>query len=374
MRTIKLWRVNTSSGDGLEVEQLKAVVETKTEQLLEDILTTNPGLLMPDLKLVGRQTETPGGPLDLLGVDGEGVLVVFELKRGILTREAVAQVIDYGSFLVSLDADDLATHISQRSGNLGTEKIDDFLSWYQEQFANPLEDHLRPRLVLVGLGADERTRRMVEFLSSGDFDVSLITFHAFEIDGGIALARQVEVEAPSRPSSASATKTGNLELLKQRTSKLGVDTYYFDVARFVREILPGYEWPNPSGFSYALSELTEAGTPTYRSYIALFLRESKPGRIQILLYERAVEAITSEPMKPPECFREFFEMKPNGTAEMWIESTSHWNDVQDCVRQVCDAVSEGWKLKSNAITAQGSAASGSGVQTFRLDPDEGQDD
>lgn len=357
MKAIRLWRIDTSLENGRRVEQLEAVAETETERLLEDILTANPGLLMPDLKLVGRQTETPGGSLDLLGVDGDGALVVFELKRGTLTREAVAQVIDYGSFLSSLDADELAAHISQRSGNLGIEAIGDFSSWYQEEYAKPLEDHLRPRLVLVGLGADERTRRMVEFLSSGDFDVSLITFHAFELDRGIALARQVEVEAPSCPASASATKIGNLERLKERTSKLRVDGHYFEVARSVREILPGYEWPNPSGFSYGLPELTEAGTPTYRAYVALFLRETKPGKIQILLKERAVDAITAEPMEPPECFHDLFEIKPNGTAEMWIESRPHWVEVGDCVRQVCTAVSDGWKLKSNTIAAEGSAGS-----------------
>ena len=40
-------------------------------------------------------------------------LVVFELKRGALTREAVAQVIDYASYLDGMDLDDLANHISQ---------------------------------------------------------------------------------------------------------------------------------------------------------------------------------------------------------------------------------------------------------------------
>ena len=58
-------------------------------------------MLMPGLKLVGRQTPTEGGPLDLLGVDEDGRLVVFELKREMLSREAVAQVIDYASYLDS---------------------------------------------------------------------------------------------------------------------------------------------------------------------------------------------------------------------------------------------------------------------------------
>ena len=50
-------------------------------------------MLMPGLTLVGRQTPTGSGWLDLLGVDEDGKLVVFELKRGKLTREAVAQAI-----------------------------------------------------------------------------------------------------------------------------------------------------------------------------------------------------------------------------------------------------------------------------------------
>lgn len=42
MKAIKLWRVDASSEGGRRVEQLKAVTETETERLLEDILTTTP--------------------------------------------------------------------------------------------------------------------------------------------------------------------------------------------------------------------------------------------------------------------------------------------------------------------------------------------
>ena len=47
------------------------------------------------------------GPLDLLGIDQDGDLIVFELKRGTLTREAVAQIIDYASYLDSLKRETL---------------------------------------------------------------------------------------------------------------------------------------------------------------------------------------------------------------------------------------------------------------------------
>jgi len=355
MKTIKLWRVDNPTSTAPDVIALTGVSKTETERLLEDILVANPALLTDDLTVVGRQTETPGGPLDLLGIDGDGKFAVFELKRGTLTREAVAQIIDYGSFLSTLNAEELGTHISQRSGNHGIDRIEDFFGWYQEQFAKPLEDYPRPRLVLVGLGADERTRRMVEYLSTGEFDVSLITFHAFESEGALLLARQVEVEAPTRPPSD--TKERNLEKLRERASKLGISSFYFDVARFFREQLHGYEWPNPSGFSYYLPELTESGTQTNRAYIALTFHETKPGRVLIRLYERAVAAAAMASSDLPQCYHEIFELKPNGTAEAWLKSASQWQEAQGCMKAVCEVVSEGWKRRSDAATAAASGES-----------------
>ena len=88
---------------------------------------------MPGLTLVGRQTPTEGGPLDLLGVDSDGKLAVFELKRGTLSRDAVAQIIDYASDLDSMELGALAEHISERSGEHGIAKIDDFEEWYNQE-------------------------------------------------------------------------------------------------------------------------------------------------------------------------------------------------------------------------------------------------
>jgi RecB family endonuclease NucS len=114
------------------VAPLKAINQTETESILEEVIVSCPEILIPGLKLVGRQTDTPGGPLDLLGVDANGRLVVFELKRGNLTRDAVAQIIDYGSYLAELDPERLSNHISERSGRLGIGRIEDFIlnaSW-----------------------------------------------------------------------------------------------------------------------------------------------------------------------------------------------------------------------------------------------------
>jgi RecB family endonuclease NucS len=137
MEEIRLWKVSTNPTDKAKALPVEAIAETTTEKLLEDVLTGSPDVLMPNLKLVGRQTETPGGPLDLLGVDEDGRLVVFELKRGSLTRDAVAQAIDYASYLADLEIDDLCRHIAGNSGRGGTEQIVDFAEWYQNHFQKP---------------------------------------------------------------------------------------------------------------------------------------------------------------------------------------------------------------------------------------------
>lgn len=179
---------------------MNAVSGTESEKFLEDALVKQPGLLLEDLILVGRQTPTEGGPLDLLGVDGNGRLAVFELKRGTLSKDAVAQVIDYASVLDGMELDSLTEYISQMSGNYGIEKIQDFQDWYSQGFGE-LES-LKPLLMfLVGLGVDDRTERMVKFLTENSgMDISLLTFHGFNYEGKTILAKQMEVDGSGAPS------------------------------------------------------------------------------------------------------------------------------------------------------------------------------
>ena len=149
MEEVQLWSL-----DGADAKPLAQTSHLESESGLEDILVNNPDMLIEGLTLVGRQTPTEGGPLDLLGVDEYGRLVVFELKRGTLSRDAVAQVIDYASYLDAMDLTDLANHISERSGAGGIEEIEDFEDWYDSQpfEVESLDALLPPRLFLVGLG------------------------------------------------------------------------------------------------------------------------------------------------------------------------------------------------------------------------------
>ena len=107
---LRLW----SLGESGEVERLSPLQQMPTELAFEELLVQNPEMLEPGLELVGRQTPTQTGWLDLLAVDRDGRLVVFELKRGPLVREAVTQVLDYASDLDAMSIADLAEHIAVR--------------------------------------------------------------------------------------------------------------------------------------------------------------------------------------------------------------------------------------------------------------------
>ncbi len=133
MDEIKLWRI----GDGGSLSSLGAMARLENELAFEELLVAHPELLEPELELVGRQLPAAGGWLDLLAVDATGRLVIYELKRGILGRDAVTQLLDYASAMSEMNLDDLATHIASRSGQGGIKQIPDFEEWYCTKFSDP---------------------------------------------------------------------------------------------------------------------------------------------------------------------------------------------------------------------------------------------
>ena len=246
---LKIWASDGSGG----ATPLEITHQMETEGLLEETLVNNPDMLMPGLTLVGRQTRTEGGPLDLLGVDRDGRLVLFELKRGSLNRDAVAQVLDYGSWLETLDDEALAQHIANSSGHRGIDNIEDFAEWYGGRWSTQELSELRPmRLFLVGLGVNDTTVRMVQFLANGGIDISLLTFLGFRHGDETLLARQVQVKVPEEPENISQphrrrrSRRGSRELLEQRIDEHTAEwpearALWDAILQMFRENCPGVE-------------------------------------------------------------------------------------------------------------------------------------
>lgn len=124
---IGIWKIERESSKATELEPADRI---ETEKMLEDVAVSNPNMLERGLALIGRQVQVGTGLIDLLGIDEEGRLVVFELKREKLTRDAVAQVLDYCTKLETLSDSELGILITEQSGKHGIKKIEDFEEWY----------------------------------------------------------------------------------------------------------------------------------------------------------------------------------------------------------------------------------------------------
>ena len=208
---IQIWAIDKMDGS-TEITKVEPTSRTETETLLEDALVKDPDILMPGLTLVGRQTPIAGGYLDLLGVDKEGQLIVFELKRGKLTREAVTQVIDYCSALESMSDADRAALIAERSGQLGITRIEDFEEWYGQRFEE--QTSLTPvRMVLVGL-----TMTMPALLARERRGHPLLTFYGSTTD-------VVEPQGSPRLGREALRKA-----LANRAERLGMGNFWKEVA------------------------------------------------------------------------------------------------------------------------------------------------
>lgn len=101
---VGIWRI-----DGGDVRHVNAA-SLEAERRLEDVLVQEISILgLGPLLILDRQVRTEfGGYLDILALDGEGIIHVIELKRGQTPREIVAQALDYGSWVSNLGNERIA--------------------------------------------------------------------------------------------------------------------------------------------------------------------------------------------------------------------------------------------------------------------------
>lgn len=179
MDQFRMWTVTDDS-----VTEAEHTDRAETEKALESAITRHPAMLGEGFQIVGRQLPARGQEtLDLLGVDREGTLVVVEVKRQQLTRNAVAQALDYAAHLRRLDAQELIKRIEDNSGANGVQSLSDFRDWYAAQFPvddEQIEDLPNARIVLVGVGTDTAASEIVEMLASQGINISIVSFDAFQ--------------------------------------------------------------------------------------------------------------------------------------------------------------------------------------------------
>ena len=166
--TITLWRIDD---DGSAIEVIPGQLDL--EDQIEDAIEAAPKILGTQVLIVGRQVQTPSGPLDLLAIDEDRRLVVIENKRDRTAREATAQVIDYASWTNTLELEDIEEiYLDYCTNRLGDEDRS-LAASFRDCFESDIDSlTLPPQMIIVASRLDDATERMIEFLADS-FGVSI---------------------------------------------------------------------------------------------------------------------------------------------------------------------------------------------------------
>lgn len=166
---IQLWEIK----EGKLVPSEISMVDARRTEVndLEKWIKSNSDILGEDILIIGEQVMTKRGPLDFLGIDKSGNLIIIELKRDQLHREVLAQAIDYTSDIASWDFDKLNVECEKYTDKSILEGLSENFD-LDDEALEEISINKFQKILLVGTGVDESLQRMVEWLSD-NYDVSI---------------------------------------------------------------------------------------------------------------------------------------------------------------------------------------------------------
>lgn len=157
---IQTWEI--IEGQLKEINTTLSECGRKEKEDLEQWLKTETKILGEDIRIIGEQVYTASGPLDYLGLDDKGNLVIVELKREKLPREVLAQAIDYASDISSWELDKISEVCISYTG----QSLEDFISEnFEDIDADNFTVNESQRILLVGFSIESSLIRMIEWLS-----------------------------------------------------------------------------------------------------------------------------------------------------------------------------------------------------------------
>jgi hypothetical protein len=183
---------------------------------LENWIESNPQVLLQNepILVIGRQVSTPVGIIDLLGLDSSGAGVIIELKRAPSQREAIAQALEYASWLAGLEGAGLreiaVTYLHGKKQGPSLEEA------WTNTFATELAQlrlNSQQRVFVVIEGQDDRLRSVAEYLRTSGVDISLVTYSFYKTESGEELLDlKVEI-GPEEDAATAESKPSEAGLL-----------------------------------------------------------------------------------------------------------------------------------------------------------------
>lgn len=149
------------SGASLNLEEVSAENEKDLQKILRDhpeLLPLEDMNLRGDMMVIGRETTTRSGLIDLLGLTLNGEIIIIEFKTGSKNpdyRHSLAQLLDYGSELwqsrIDVFADKVVrflngSHCSEGAAARGATSLDSAVRAQWPQATDEDLQRLRPNL------------------------------------------------------------------------------------------------------------------------------------------------------------------------------------------------------------------------------------
>src|SRR5450755_2317544 len=180
------------------------------EKDLENWLAAHPELLFgAEPVLVIGQSVSGKKMADILALDGDGRLLIIEMKRDWSDRATVGQLLEYAARMA-----DEGTHeqLDRIARNYLKQPEIPLSTRFHQFFDNETGEEVKlgstQRLVVVAPGADEDLRRIVRWLKASGVAIDFVPFKLFSSgDGGdifIDIEPLPKIQTPAQPSSMSA--------------------------------------------------------------------------------------------------------------------------------------------------------------------------
>ena len=295
------------TGDGLNQELAELpedfdVLESETifedEEALEDHLAANPHQLYDDLWLVGRQLPIGTKKADLVGVDGQGALVVAELKHGRPDREALGQVIEYAGFLSHMSFTDLSRLLASQAPSPDIGAITDFVATYRERYGPPPSAGIPIRPVMVSTGLDQYTLRSIAYLRDAGLLLDFFWIQECRVadSPAIVVHRNPRFEFAKRWYVPPNLKGHDRrKWILDEASDLNIGGLYQQLYDVIGEHLqPGGSWvaredTDSLGLCRSLSRRLPSGKTLHRECLVIRILGHRPDRVWLFAFDELVD-------------------------------------------------------------------------------------
>jgi len=186
---IGLWRIEKATGSGPK-EALAKLASSRfdDEVRLEKLLFVQLDVLGSELLAIGRQVTTPTGKrADVLAIDPAGELYVIELKKDRTPREAIAQLLDYGSWASKLTHEQLLAIYNDQHPKRPFEQA--FAERFGREGTPPESLNEVHHLLLVASELDAASERIISYCIDLGVPINAVFFRYFKDGEDEYLAR-----------------------------------------------------------------------------------------------------------------------------------------------------------------------------------------